>query len=278
MNVSMRDTFNLGWKLASVLRGRCRPEILRTYSSERQAVARELIDFDREFAQMFSAPPKTSDADSGVDPAEFQHYFQQHGRFTAGTATRYSPSVLVGDAGFQDLAKGFEIGTRFHSAPVVRLADAKWMHLGHVVDADGRWRLFAFADGAAPGTSGSKLDALCDFLESDPRSPVVRFTPAGADIDAVIDVRAVIQQGHREVTIREVAPMLRPRKGRYGLVDHEKVFCPDRDQDIFEMRGIDGRSGAIVLVRPDQHVAHVMPLDAYEVLFDFFDRFMIEAH
>ena len=39
---------------------------------------------------------------------------------------------------------------RFHSAPVVRLSDAKPMHLGHTVKADGRWRLFAFADASDP--------------------------------------------------------------------------------------------------------------------------------
>ena len=57
MNVSMQDAFNLGWKLAAVLRA-VAPQILRTYSGERQAVAKELIDFDREWARMFSAPPK----------------------------------------------------------------------------------------------------------------------------------------------------------------------------------------------------------------------------
>ena len=31
MNVSMQDSFNLGWKLASVLRGRCAPEFLHNY-------------------------------------------------------------------------------------------------------------------------------------------------------------------------------------------------------------------------------------------------------
>jgi phenol 2-monooxygenase len=279
MNVSMRDAFNLGWKLAAVLRGRCRPEILHSYSSERRAVAQELIDFDREFAEMFSAPPKTSDAQDGVDPAEFQRYFQQHGRFTAGVATRYTPSTLVGDGTFQHLAKGFEIGTRFHSAPVVRLADGKPMHLGHVVDVDGRWRLFAFADGAAPGAPDSRLARLCNLLESDPRSPIVRYTADGEDIDTILDVRAIIQQGHRDVGIGEVAPILRPNKGRYGLVDYQKVFCPDfkLGQDIFDVRGIDRVTGAIVLVRPDQHVAHVLPLDDFEALADFFARIMIEA-
>ncbi len=57
MNVSMRDAFNLGWKLAAVVRGEATPALLHTYSTERHAVAKELIDFDREFAAMFSAPP-----------------------------------------------------------------------------------------------------------------------------------------------------------------------------------------------------------------------------
>ncbi len=60
MNVSMQDAFNLGWKLASVLQGRCAPELLHTYSAERQAIAKELIDFDREWAKMLSAPLKSS--------------------------------------------------------------------------------------------------------------------------------------------------------------------------------------------------------------------------
>jgi phenol 2-monooxygenase len=86
MNVSMADAWNLGWKLAAVLRGTARPELLHTYSAERQAIAQELIDFDREFARMFSAPPKESDDGEGVDPAQFQEYFAAQGRFTAGVA------------------------------------------------------------------------------------------------------------------------------------------------------------------------------------------------
>ena len=62
MNVSMQDTFNLGWKLAAVLRGTSSPTLLHTYSAERQAIAKQLIDFDREFARMFSAPPKEAGA------------------------------------------------------------------------------------------------------------------------------------------------------------------------------------------------------------------------
>ena len=65
MNVSMNDTWNLGWKLAAVLRGTAKPELLHTYSDERQKVAKQLIDFDREFAKMFSAHPAEDGDPSG---------------------------------------------------------------------------------------------------------------------------------------------------------------------------------------------------------------------
>jgi phenol 2-monooxygenase (NADPH) len=280
MNVSLRDAFNLGWKLASVLRGRAEPALLHTYSAERQAVANELIDFDREFATMFSTRPKAAAAggEEGVDPAEFQRYFVKKARFTAGTETRYHPSIITAEPTFQHLAKGFVIGMRFHSAPVIRLADAKPLHLGHVVKSDGRWRVFAFTDSQEPASPTSNLRALCDFLAEDPRSPVHRFTPPGADVDSVIDVRAILQQGHRELALEAMPSFLLPRKGRYGLVDYEKMFCPDfkSGEDIFDMRGID-RDGCLVVVRPDQHIAHVLPLDAHLALADFFDRFMVDS-
>ena len=155
MNVSMQDSFNLGWKLASALKGLSSPALLNTYSSERRAIAQDLIDFDREFAAMFSAPPKdANDADGeGVDPVEFQKYFMRKLRFTAGTETRYRPSIIQAEPNFQRLAQGFVIGMRLHSAPAIRLADARPVHLGHAVKADGRFRLFIFADRENPRQS-----------------------------------------------------------------------------------------------------------------------------
>jgi phenol 2-monooxygenase len=71
-----------------------------------------------------------------------------------------------------------------------------------------------------------------------------------------------------------------PRKGRYGLQDYEKIFCPDIENgnDIFSMRGIDRQSGCMVIVRPDQFVAHVLPLEGVAQLSAFFDGFMKPAN
>lgn len=278
MNFSMQDTFNLGWKLAAVLRGQGAPQLLHTYSLERQVVAQELIDFDREWAQMFSDRPRQAWAgeDGGVDPKEFQRYFEQHGRFTAGLGTHYGPSLITGEATHQHLATGFVIGTRFHSAPVVRVADAKPVHLGHAGKADGRWRLYAFAAANDLVDLQTGVRALCRFLEASPDSPVRRYTPAGHDIDAVFDLRVVFQQPHPQVAIESMPPLTLPAKGRLGLRDYEKVFSanPRPGSDIFDLRGVDRVQGALVVVRPDQYIAHVLPLAAHRALVEFLAGFL----
>jgi phenol 2-monooxygenase len=274
MNVSMADAWNLGWKLAAVLGGTARPQLLRTYTEERHAVAKELIDFDREFSRLFRARAESEsegesesedESEGEGDPERFQRYFVQQGRFTAGVATRYAPSLITAGSAAQELATGFEVGMRFHSAPVIRLADAKPVQLGHAARADGAWRLYAFA-GENDNSPWSDLEAL-----------IARFTPAGADPDAVIDLRAVFQQGHRELAVDALPPVLLPRKGPFGLIDYEKAFCADPEADVFTLRGVDRVSGCIVVVRPDQYVAHVLAPDAIEALAAFFGRFLIDA-
>jgi phenol 2-monooxygenase (NADPH) len=87
----------------------------------------------------------------------------------------------------------------------------------------------------------------------------------------------VFQQGHRELDVGDLPPVLRPRKGRFGLVDQEKVFCPDPATDLFDLRGIDRDAGCVVVVRPDQFVAHVLPLDAHEELAGFLAGVLLDA-
>ena len=273
MNVSMQDAFNLGWKLVSVLQKRSPASLLHTYSAERRTIAKELIDYDREWAAMLDS----THGEHGADPATTQSYFISHGRYTAGTATHYGPSLLTGGRTHQHLAEGFVVGQRFHSAPVIRVADAKPMQLGHVARADGRFRIFAFAGSSDPAASGSAIRRLCEFLADDPKSPIRKFARPDEDVDARIDVRAVFQQPHRQLAIEAMPALLLPRKGRFGLHDYEKIFCADikSGHDIFAMRGIDRKVGCMVVVRPDQYVAQVLPLDAYEELASYFEGFML---
>jgi phenol 2-monooxygenase len=269
MNVSMGDAFNLGWKLVSVLGGRMDPSVLHSYSQERRAVAQDLIDFDREWARIMSERPASASA--AGDP-EMQRHFIEHGRYTAGMSVTYAPSVLIAEPQGQALAPGFGIGARFHSAPVVRLADAKRMELGHVIRADARWRLFAFAPAGEAGLR--RISDLCRALEA-PGGLIGRYP--GPEVDSVFDLRAVFPADPHAMSVSDLPGLLLPKKGRFGLVDYEKVFCALPEADIYALRGVSRTEGALVVVRPDQYVAGVMALEDVARLEGFFGNAMVRG-
>lgn len=270
MNVSMQDGFNLGWKLGYVLDGRSPERLLSTYSAERKVVAKELIDFDKKWSTLMATKPEDME-----DPSELEDFYVRTAEFPAGFMTEYAPSMLVAEATHQSLAEGFPLGKRFKSAPVVRVPDANPVHMGHHHRADGRWRIYAFAD-AMPAGADSALAAWAQWLVDSPDSPVRRFTPDAADLDSIFDVKVVYQQDHTAVDIGRVPEVFLPKSGPFGLTDYEKVYAADPRDDIFASRGID-RAGAVVVVRPDQYVAAVLPLDATAELAAFFEGILLDA-
>jgi phenol 2-monooxygenase len=250
MNVSMQDGFNLGWKLGSVLTGRAPESLLATYGAERRPVAQQLIDFDREWSSLMARKPEEIS-----DPNELATYYLATAEFPSGFMTQYGPSAITGADTHQGLAAGYPLGKRFKSAEVVRVADGNVIHLGHHARADGRWRVYAFGD-----RTGQALAAWADAA-----APVfARFTPADGDADAVFDVKAVFQQPSEEVEVTATPALFQPRTGPLGLADWEKVYAagPSKwcETDIFAAREL-SRDGVVVVVRPDQYVAAILPLD-----------------
>ena len=210
MNVSMQDGFNLGWKLGHVLTGLSPESLLATYSAERQPVAQQLIDFDREWSTLMARKPEEIS-----DPQDLATYYLATAEFPSGFMTQYG---AVGRSSpmprTRQLAPGFPIGKRFKSVEVVRVCDGNVVHLGHHAKADGRWRVYAFADARAGGRP-SALDAWADWMAS-AESPIVRHTPAGADIDAVFDVKVDLPaaiRGHRHLAR---AQLFLPQTGTAG--------------------------------------------------------------
>ncbi len=266
MNVSMQDGWNLGWKLGYVLEGRSPESLLKTYSDERWVTSKNLIDFDREWSTLMAKKPEEFDS-----PSELEDFYVATAEFPAGFMTQYTESMLTGGTEHQELASGFPLGKRFKSVMTTRVADAVPVHLGHHHRADGRFRVYAFAD-----ASGERLERWAQWMLEDPASPVRRFTPEGADLDALLDVKAVYQQAHDQVGLAAVPKLFLPASGPFGLTDYEKVYAAQPgDGDIFELRGID-RDGAVVVVRPDHYVAAVLPLDAPELVADYFAGVLLE--
>ncbi|WP_434810509.1 FAD-dependent monooxygenase [Microbacterium sp. bgisy189] len=274
MNVSMQDGFNLGWKLGSVLTGRSPASLLATYGAERRPVAQQLIDFDREWSSLMARKPEEISAEQ-----DLATYYLATAEFPSGFMTQYGPSPIVGDATHQDLASGFPLGKRFKSSPVTFVADGNAVQLGHHARADGRWRVYAFADAPRAGEA-SVLADWAEWMQHGEDSPLRRHTPASGDIDAVLDVKVVYQQAYDDVDYMAVPEIFRPHTGPLGLMDWEKVFAagPARwnESDIFTERGI-SRDGAVVVVRPDQYVAGIFPLSATAELAGFFAGVLLPA-
>ncbi|WP_226532274.1 FAD-dependent monooxygenase [Microbacterium paraoxydans] len=266
MNVSMQDGFNLGWKLGSVLTGRAPETLLATYGAERRPVAQQLIDFDREWSSLMARKPEEIS-----DPNELATYYLATAEFPSGFMTQYTSSMITGAGTHQALAAGYPLGKRFKSAEVVRVGDGNVIHLGHHAKADGRWRVYAFGD-----RTGDALAAWAEKAE-----PLfARFTPADADVDAVFDIKAVYQQPFEEVEVTSAPALFQPKTGPLGLTDWEKVYAagPSKwcETDIFEAREL-SREGAVVVVRPDQYVAAILPLDDTAELAGFLEGAFLPA-
>ena len=164
------------------------------------------------------------------------------------------------------------------------------MHLGHLAEADGRWRIYVFADGAHP-TEHSAVDDLAAWLKDDEASPLVGSELGGRPRHEWFDVKVIYQQSHEEFEVFDAPEVFRPRYGDFGIMQWENVFASalgsaDRERqemnpvalshDIYDAREL-SRDGVIVVVRPDQYVAQVLPLDATDELSEFFKGVLSES-
>jgi phenol 2-monooxygenase len=153
----------------------------------------------------------------------------------------------------------------------MRVGDGNVVHLGHHAKADGRWRVYAFGDRTD--------EALAEWAAK--AEPLfARFTPADADVDAVFDVKAVYQQPFEEVEVTSAPALFQPKTGPLGLTDWEKVYAagPSKwtETDIFAAREL-SRDGVVIVVRPDQYVAVILPLDDTAELAEFLEGALLPA-
>jgi len=148
MNVSMQDTFNLCWKISSVLNGTSDRSILKTYQSERRRIAQDLIAFDHKFSRLFSGRPAKDVMDeAGISMDEFKSAFEKGNMFASGVAVNYGASILVAKSGSaaeqgdgtdvelkfdadrvigkQSLASNIKLGMRMPSFRVLNQSDAR---------------------------------------------------------------------------------------------------------------------------------------------------------
>ncbi|MFD1273405.1 FAD-dependent monooxygenase [Streptomyces kaempferi] len=62
LNLGVQDAFNLGWKLAAVVRGRAPEELLDTYDTERHTVGRQVLANIRAQVELLLGGPEVEPA------------------------------------------------------------------------------------------------------------------------------------------------------------------------------------------------------------------------
>ncbi|KAK6706515.1 hypothetical protein SNK05_010393 [Fusarium graminearum] len=289
MNVSMQDSFNLGWKIANVVKGLASRSILDTYEVERKGIANALIDFDHKFSRLFSGRPAKDIMDEeGISMDEFKEAFEKGNLFASGIAVDYEKSMIVAkpDSTFADdnilkrqaLAPEIKLGMRVPSVKVLNQSDARPWHLQELLPSNGTWRLLIFPGNIDLERQNKRMKTLCDKLSAQ-SSFLKRFTPPSARYDSVIEVLTIHASERQCHDLFDFPEVLRPYDEIDGW-DYNKIFVDDKSYheghgQLYQNFGIKPDEGCVVVLRPDQYVALVGYLDDYEALDSFFSGFMI---
>ncbi|KAL3454384.1 FAD binding domain-containing protein [Aspergillus insuetus] len=267
MNVSLQDGYNMGWKLAHVLKGLSSASLLETYVLERQKVAIDLINFDRYFSKLFSSEGKAS-------PEEFQEGFIKSGKYTAGLTAKYDESPITLDLSLSEtLAKNVPVGMRLPSSQVVRHCDSKPVQLSTTLKSDGRWRVMVFAGDLSLPQNKTRLDAIGAYLSSK-ESPLQTFR-LNNDCDSLIEPILIGYGSRHSVELSQIPSAFYPITGKNQIKDLHKIFFDDESYDtkhghLYDYLGISPENGAILVIRPDQYVSSVIAIDDYKRVGEFF--------
>ncbi|TGZ79527.1 hypothetical protein EX30DRAFT_359517 [Ascodesmis nigricans] len=282
MNISMMDTYNLGWKIGSVLTGRSPRNILKTYQYERRQIANDLINFDRKFAKLFSGKP------GEIDLEEFQKVFAISHLFASGTGVEYDASNLIAKdpstapnlkevvppvVKAKDLAAKIPVGQRFMSYKAMNQSDARVWHLQDVMPSDGRWRFLVFAGNIKDAEQNRRVQKLGEYLAR-PDAFTYKYTPEGAEYNSAIQTLTVHCAPRTEVELDDFPRALRPEHDYWSLyVDDVPHHEPHTK--CYEQYGVDPKRGCVVVIRPDGYVGYVGDLEDTEEVEKYFSQVLI---
>ena len=238
MNTGIQDAFNLGWKLAQVIRGTAQPPLLDSYNIERHPIAEQLINgTDRAYRFVLSPDERQQGLLQFLGPFAMQsEKLQQQFRETLEEVTiGYPTSPLSEDHGG---GSGPIAGQRALDAMVVRLADRQTIHLYDALRVP-QWSLLLFT-----GTRSSDSTTA-----------------------ALAQVGQAVQQHYGQL----VAPHLIVTSAAppADSLWNGSVLM-DREQYAHDAYGVVGP--CIYLIRPDWYVGFRGPLAASEALLAYLGR------
>ncbi|WP_009476138.1 FAD-dependent monooxygenase [Rhodococcus sp. JVH1] len=261
LNMSVADAFNLAWKMALVLKGQAGPELLNTYSSERQPVGAagvaRALQSRREFAAV-------SDA-LGYEPGQ---------------------SVEEGQSRLDELTEPGPVGDQRRESLRKAIEQTNYQFNAHGVELGYRYKCGAIVDDALPEDHPSSDPDLYFRPTTQPgaRLPHARLgrgTRECSTLDLVEGTRLCLLTGFGGEDWFEAAAAASAASGIE--IDVHVIGQHDGFRDLYgewASRREVGESGC-VLVRPDRHVAwrfDSYPADAAETLTDVVGRILFREN
>ncbi|KAF8122465.1 FAD binding domain-containing protein [Boletus edulis] len=270
MNASMSDTHNLAWKLIQVLREWSSLSLLKTYEHERRKFAQDLISFDKKYAALFSAKPKTVENGDGVSGEQFSGAFQSFGTLTSGIGVHYSSSTIV-DPKHQKCAKNLLIGKRMPPYIFIRAADISPVEIQDMLPSDVRFKLLLFIG----RMTEARITELTRFAQelSQPSSFLLKYSPNG-DISAMFDMITIASGNKEDFDYLRIPEFFRPHWTRVLLDDTD--VTGNNGGHGYERFGMDPEQMTLVVVRPDGYVGTIAPFESAAAdMDDYFGSFML---
>ncbi|KAI2930132.1 hypothetical protein CBS147321_10617 [Aspergillus niger] len=249
LNTGIHDAVNLAWKLALEVHGLSHPEVLNTYTTERQSAVQRLLNYDRDISLLMTHKwPVWYNGDRSADPnVLLGEIFQDAAQFNTGLGISYEANVINQPLEpSTEVAVGVQPGSR---APDTELT--------------------------MPGTFQSVrlhqvLRNRCQFL-------AVVFT--GGDIEtAKLDLLPLREylDSHPELSTHPAIAWLTVC-GSAGCSPYEVLGMTGFGDTYFDARGIahiayklEPRKGRLVVIRPDGLIAFTCTLDGEAIRQHFF--------
>ena len=245
MNTGIHDAVNLGWKMTGVLKGWFTDAVLETYSSERRAVAQQLIALDKTVSTLISG--KLPSGYSGDAHKVLGEVVESSAQFTMGLGVHYEANTINRDSS----VSAVQAGWRGPDVLVHRPGSKIPIRLQQVTKNYGKFWIVVFA--GSPIRTRSKLRALREYLDG-PQSFTARLT------DAFTFITVIAGPGLQADEVLGVE--------RFGDAFY------DVDETAHVRYGITADEGAVVILRPDGSLGFAAGLHEGANLAEYLETFI----
>jgi hypothetical protein len=282
MNTAFLDAQNLAWKIHHVESGFAKRDILKSYEIERKSVAENLLNFDAQYASLFSqrqpsageVGQASSGANEGQEENKFVDLFKSSCEFTSGYGVAYGPNVFnwhqehsARSSLFQPQGSTLRTGRILPPANVIRVVDANEVHLEEEIPTNGAFRIYLFA-GEQEKTRQAITDFAANLVKRNsfyqshlfPNLKNVSYHERHLPHSPFFTICTIFANERASIEVDKLPEVL----ARYSSHVYADVVpdprVPNAKAAAHAKMGLEEDKGGVVIVRPDAYVGCVVGL------------------